>query len=196
MSAHLERTTSGHDGTTSTSLDDGFFVLTWLSFGDAHNSATSTRIDTKRLVQDLESIDSFLQEDTNLVESLTYKGSNISSHAAILAYLQKEAESLLVLPTTAGTASEVKKRNRHGWRVDVFNASESLFEFFLPVSSEGPTIGKFWGALHTLLGVCIISDVWEIALTITISGPVRGKGLDRGYRLDNEAQAQANRSLR
>lgn len=159
MSAHLERTTSGHDGTTSTSLDDGFFVLTWLSFGDAHNSATSTRVDIPRLVQDLELIDSFLQEDTNPFESLAYKGGNLSSHAAILAYLQKEAESLSVLPNTAGTAREVKKRNRHGWRVDVFNASESLFEFFLPVSSEVPTIGKFWGALHTLLGVCIISDV-------------------------------------
>lgn len=35
-------------------------------------------------------------------------------------------------------------------RIDVFNAADILFRFFLPPAIEAPTVGKFWGAVLVL----------------------------------------------
>ncbi|KAI9171608.1 hypothetical protein HJFPF1_01094 [Paramyrothecium foliicola] len=35
--------------------------------------------------------------------------------------------------------------------VDMFNAADDLFQLFFPASFEGPTIGKFWGAIQAMI---------------------------------------------
>ena len=45
------------------------------------------------------------------------------------------------------------KRDDYEHRIDIFNAADQIFRFFLPwrVSNDAPTVGKFWAAVQNLI---------------------------------------------
>jgi len=54
---------------------------------------------------------------------------------------------------TGAPGKDHKVRQTYETKVEVVNAAELLFQFFLPSRFEGPTVGKYWGALDRVLKV-------------------------------------------
>ncbi len=67
-------------------------------------------------------------------------------------------EEVSVTETSADSAKDDgMKRRDYERRVDLVNAAVSIFDFFLPTESEGPTVLKYWGALYRMMAVSLPS---------------------------------------
>lgn len=92
----------------------------------------------------LQEMEDFLGNETNRLDRQAYKNCPEATRSAALTYLEEQAAAV--------------KKNSHlkrhfEDRVDVFNAAEVVFRFFLPLDSGGPTVGKYWGAVHRIVQV-------------------------------------------
>jgi hypothetical protein len=47
----------------------------------------------------------------------------------------------------------LKRQKKYEDRADLVNAAEIMFQFFLHSRFDGPTVGKYWGALFRLIAV-------------------------------------------
>ena len=106
-----------------------------------------------RMLRDLEAADAFLSNETDLNDSLTYQSCMPSSQFTIATYLHDEASSLAIASSKSATTVDERRKQKHEWKVNLYNSVESLFEFFFHRNSKGPTIDQFWGAVHVRLGV-------------------------------------------
>ncbi|KAM0196791.1 hypothetical protein ACHAPI_005672 [Fusarium lateritium] len=79
----------------------------------------------------------------------------------------------------AGLASRVENdgsdnvRRVYEERVDIFNAVDIAYTFFLPMNFNGSMVGKFWGAVRTLIELSILDDPLIRPSYGTIAGNVR-----------------------
>ena len=94
--------------------------------------------------QDLEKMNQALSQETVHEELTAYRGCLQRSRRDIVDMLAKQSEEL--------TGPE-KMYGPHGKKVGIVNAAESIFELFLPLGYEGPTVQKFWGGLYRLMVV-------------------------------------------
>lgn len=149
-------------------LDHDFHVFVWLNMCDDNvatkeqvkESRTNTvkldRIDTgglqrpveQLLEEDLGEIDQFLTRQTSLTDRLSYRACPRVSRMEVYNMLAKHRARI-----TGATGKDHKFREIYEKEVEVVNAAELLFRFFLPSCFEGPTVGKYWGALDRLLKV-------------------------------------------
>jgi len=138
-----------------TTLDiEGFHVFTWLNAGMTDHGTKSLNVNEEQLKEDLEETDYFLSHKTSLSERIAYKECPQISRLAVYNLLEQEGRTI-----TGSAAKEQKKHERkrriYERRVDIVNAAESVFQFFLPSLFEGPTVMKYWGAIHRLLVVSL-----------------------------------------
>lgn len=109
---------------------------------------------TRTLMQNLDRMARFLRDDTNLLQSLAYKSASQSSYSTVRSYLQEQANRIAAEPDPAtNPQASTEDKREHGRAVDLFNAAESVFEFFLPVRTQADIASKYWGAIHKLLAV-------------------------------------------
>lgn len=129
--------------TISSPEDDKFHVFSWLESFTASGQLSSQE-QAESLRMQLQEIEDFLSNETNRLDRQAYKNCPEATHLAALTYLEEQAATV--------------KRNSHlkrdfEDRVDVLNAAEIVFRFFLPLESEGPTVRKYWGAIHRIVQV-------------------------------------------
>jgi hypothetical protein len=98
----------------------------------------------------LQEMDDFLRNDANRHDRHAYQICPGATRLDALTYL--EEQSLAV------------KKNSHlkrdfDDRVDVFNAADIVFRFFLPLEHVGPTVEKFWGAIRRIVQVIISPNI-------------------------------------
>ncbi|KAH8905061.1 hypothetical protein BR93DRAFT_945996 [Coniochaeta sp. PMI_546] len=127
--------------TISNPEDDKFHVFSWLESFTASGQPSSQE-QAESLRMQLQEIEDFLSNETNRLDRQAYKNCPEATHLTALTYLEEQAATV--------------KRNSHlkrdfEDRVDVLNAAEIVFRFFLPLESEGPTVRKFWGAIHRIV---------------------------------------------
>jgi hypothetical protein len=153
---------------------DDFHVFTWLNMhkstvGSAHESTSTSsnrsaginsvgtnanstlvlKINDQGLKEDLEEANDFLRRRTNLKERISYRECPERTRQEIYDLLETERKDVV-------KSSEKDQRlQRYENVVDIVNAAESTFLFFLPSRYHGPTVGKFWGAVYSLLVVRI-----------------------------------------
>jgi hypothetical protein len=124
---------------------DGFHVFTWLNTYATTGPVQETQSSKDaRISADLEEMNHFLGHQTNQDERRTYQACPQRKRQEIL-------DVLAVGTIDAGSLKESK--------IDLFNAAESVFEGFLPLHFDGPTVGKYWGALYRLLTVSVFSKI-------------------------------------
>lgn len=134
----------------TTLASEGFHIFTWLNAGKTNQGAKSLNVDEEQLKEDLENMDHFLRNKTSLGERIAYKDCPQISRLVVYSLLEQEWK------TMAGSAAkDERKRIIYECRVDIVNAAESIFQFFLPSLFEGPTVLKYWGAIHRLLVVSL-----------------------------------------
>lgn len=129
-----------------------FHVFTWLNAAPMDQSSKVLNINFDQLKKDLEKVDFFLSHKTTLVERIAYKECPEVSRLKVYGLLEQEERSLV--EAVAKEQKQDKKWLRlYELRVDIVNAAESIFQFFLPSLLEGPTVLKYWGVIHQLLTV-------------------------------------------
>jgi hypothetical protein len=139
---------------SSETANCSFRVFTWLnkSFESSRGGVTIISPETQfsEILQDLTEIDDFLEHKTDLNQKLTYRGCPSKSREEVYRLIAEDRRTI----TDAGvTEYEQTRRKQYETKVDIVNAAESLFQFFLPPNLKGPTVDKFWGALYRLLEV-------------------------------------------
>lgn len=135
---------AANTSTTSDTEQDKFHVFSWLeSFtvvADAHSQEQARLVRTH-----LQEMHDFLDKETNSSDRKAYRSCPEAKKLDTFTYLEKY--SVLV----AATKKKTQQKRELEDRIDIFNAAEVIFRFFLPLQFEGPTVGKFWGAVHRLV---------------------------------------------
>lgn len=100
----------------------------------------------KALEVQLDAAERFLTCETTYSDRKAYKSCETATRSECYDYL-------------AGLASRVEDdgsdivRRTYEERVDIFNAVDIVYTFFLPLNFNGSMVGKFWGAVRTLIEV-------------------------------------------
>jgi hypothetical protein len=104
-------------------------------------------IDEVMLEKHMEEVEDYLIHRTSFTDSRAYKACSSLLRIDVHSMLEKEGKELL----NSDTPSE--KLRAHEDLIDIFNTADSLFQFFLPMTSMTPTAMKFWGAVHRIVRV-------------------------------------------
>lgn len=123
--------------------DDKFHVFSWLeSF--ATTAEANSKEQAESLRAQLEEMDEFLRNETNASDRKAYQNCPEATRLEVLTSLEEQLER---------SRKSSQSKREFDDRVDVVNAAEVIFRFFLPLHFEGPTVGKFWGAIYRLIKV-------------------------------------------
>jgi len=133
-----------HGGKGKVKINDFVHLLVLPTGGskgiDAQNSGSEF------LEAQLSAAESFLIGETTLSERKAYKTCKSGNRAECYAYLS--GLSGLVEETGSDTI-----RRAYQEKVDIFNAADITYSFFIPLDFDGPMIDRFWGAIRTLIEV-------------------------------------------
>ncbi|EFQ35288.1 uncharacterized protein GLRG_10432 [Colletotrichum graminicola M1.001] len=98
------------------------------------------------LQRQLSEVEEFLTAETNGPDRRSYLEGETSTRNEVHLYLEQLATDMHSTPTTW-------KKQEYEDRIDIFNAADSLFRFFLPPLFDGPTTDRFWGAVMNLVRI-------------------------------------------
>ncbi|PQE06267.1 Mg2+ transporter protein [Rutstroemia sp. NJR-2017a BBW] len=104
-------------------------------------------IDEVALEDHMEKVEDFLIHRTSFTDSRAYKACSSLLRADVRSILENDGKVLL----DSDTPSE--KLKAHEDLIDIFNTADSIFQFFLPMTSKTSTALKFWGAVHRTVRV-------------------------------------------
>ncbi|KAF4437381.1 hypothetical protein FACUT_5763 [Fusarium acutatum] len=87
------------------------------------------------------------------------------------------AETFLTCDTTYTdrkaykTCKEATRKECYDYLVDIFNAVDIVYSFFLPTNFQGPMVGKFWGAVRSITELTMLDGrpVSDIAGSLRVS---------------------------
>ncbi|KAK7931229.1 Mg2+ transporter protein- CorA-like/Zinc transport protein ZntB [Apiospora marii] len=135
----------GSSGSAITkTVSELFHVFTWLD--DVQLEPGSSSAGESAIQQSLGEVDGYLASSTKLQEKSAYKRCNHSTRQTVHAYLEGQSQAI-------GSQGDDERSKDYSQRVDIYNAAELVFQFFLPVSvdQDVPTVGKYWGAVQKLV---------------------------------------------
>ncbi|KAI8684106.1 hypothetical protein NCS57_00076100 [Fusarium keratoplasticum] len=132
---------SGKKGKPKT--NNFFHVLTLASRGLTTMAGSAT------LEAQLEAAEKFITAETTYSNRKTYKSCKESTKMECYLYLAGLADRV-----EAQGSDQVRRAYEE--KIDIFNAADVIYNFFLPENFEGPMAGKFWGALRTMIELSIL----------------------------------------
>jgi hypothetical protein len=153
---------------------DGFHIFTWSTPTDESRNTSpappavnisqdSPNVEGPKLEEDQKEIDDFLRLKTNLNDRLAYRACPLSKRIELYKALAKERTEL-----NSGTGTDQpdqNRRKRYETKVDILNAADSIFQFFLPSDLQSMTAQKYWGALYRLWEVSFLNSRFNLVLT-------------------------------
>ncbi|KAI2782312.1 hypothetical protein F4815DRAFT_30049 [Daldinia loculata] len=127
--------------------DDKFHVFSWL--GMTESEGDNRELDAEALITDLGEVENYLLKSTSMRDRNAYHNCNMSSQSSVHAYLRGKGLRI--------EKADEKSAEKRGYetKIDFYNAADIVFSFFLPqlLSEDAPTIGKFWGAVESLVEI-------------------------------------------
>ncbi|OHW93088.1 Mg2+ transporter [Colletotrichum incanum] len=96
------------------------------------------------LQKQLSEVEEFLTAETNGPDRRAYLEAETSTRNEVYLYLEQ-------LGADMQSTKKAWKKQDYEERIDIFNAADSLFRFFLPPLFDGPTTERFWGAVMNLV---------------------------------------------
>ncbi|KAI3318826.1 hypothetical protein HD806DRAFT_539853 [Xylariaceae sp. AK1471] len=124
-----------------------FHVFSWLDTApnftveNHENHATSNAL--SRALADIER---YLLAETKPTDKIAYRVSPEANRRSLFDYLREQG-----MRVEEKSAENRKRRQQYEQRVDILNAADTVFQFFLPVGADGPTATKYWGAIQSLI---------------------------------------------
>ncbi|TDZ13014.1 hypothetical protein C8035_v000464 [Colletotrichum spinosum] len=119
-----------------------FHVFSW---AENHSSSPVDGPNFIVLQKQLSGVEEFLTAETNGSDRRAYLDADMSTREAVYEYLAQHGASL------QESKNKPWKKRDYEERVDVFNAADTIFRFFLPPLFDGPTTDKYWGAIMSLV---------------------------------------------
>ncbi|RFU72016.1 mg2+ transporter [Trichoderma arundinaceum] len=98
------------------------------------------------LHEQLSAAEKFLTEQTSYSAQRGYKKCELMTREGVHEYLTK-------LATRVEEKASDAVRRSYDERIDIFNMADMLFQLFFPITFQGPTTGKYWGALSKLMKI-------------------------------------------
>lgn len=138
---------------TKTLSSNEFHVFNWMNTHiDKSNSPKLAKgsptptflasINEALLQDDLQEIDDYLLQKTNFSERFAYKASPRHTRKQFYDVLVKVESKIW---------DDQSLRATYELQVELANAAEALFEFFLSPQNPGPTTEKYWGPLYEIV---------------------------------------------
>jgi len=126
---------------------DQICVLKWLV---SQNPGRDSAHDDTLLNTELTEVDAYLKGAVKIrmQDKRAYKRAPKSTRGRCYHDLETEAQAL----NEKGQGSSSREGD-HRDRIDILNAADTLFEFFLPADYSGPTTDKYWGAVFEIITV-------------------------------------------
>ncbi|RYP33654.1 hypothetical protein DL767_004649 [Monosporascus sp. MG133] len=113
-------------------------------------SKSDTECVDRELINDhLEEVDDWLRHMTSFGDVKAYKNCGRTSRSSIRHFLEEKGRELENSDPESREAKAEQRRFEE--KIDIFNAADSIFQFFLPGDFEGRTVGKYWGAIESLI---------------------------------------------
>ncbi|KAI1765348.1 hypothetical protein GGR53DRAFT_270001 [Hypoxylon sp. FL1150] len=131
----------------SNGVDNNFHVFTWLDA--AENETNGTEPDGETLVAHLQEIEDYVLSSTAMRDRNAYNTCKSSSQVSVHAYLKEKGLEV------ESAEEESQEKQEYESRVDLYNAADIVFSFFLPqwIGKDTPTVRKFWGSIQSLVEV-------------------------------------------
>ncbi len=134
---------------------DSFFVFAWL---DGASRSDIELVNSEVIRDHLEEVDDWLRRMTSFGDAKAYKACRRSSRSLVRHCLKDEGRELQDVKFHRGGYGNADQ-NHFENLIDIFNAADTIFQFFLPVDFEGPTVGKYWGAINDIIfGVSFLNS--------------------------------------
>lgn len=129
----------------SNKVDNNFHVFTWLNI--AENEANDTESDGETLVTQLREVQDYLLNSTTMRDRNAYHYCNSSSQRSVHTYLKDMGVEI------EKTIEESEEKQDYENKIDLYNAADIVFSFFLPqlLDEDTPTVGQFWGSVRRLV---------------------------------------------
>ncbi|KFY18785.1 hypothetical protein V493_08347, partial [Pseudogymnoascus sp. VKM F-4281 (FW-2241)] len=104
------------------------------------------RIEEEGIRDDLREVDDFLKNRSSVSDRIVYQECALGSRDSIV-------EQLTRVKTKLMSAEKVnpEKLKILGTKEAIAAAADQIFQFFLPITFEGPTVQKYWGAIDSLI---------------------------------------------
>ncbi|KAF4448955.1 hypothetical protein FALBO_16728 [Fusarium albosuccineum] len=155
---------TSHDGTIKPGMDELAHVLTLASGGVEGLRATTGLTSLKT---QLAAAEKFLTVETTYSNRKAYKCCEVSTRTECYAYLTSLADRV-------EEDGSDKMRRTYEEKIDIFNAADIMYAFFLPMEFEGPMSGKFWGAVRKMIHLPMLDSAIIRPAADEISSDVRG----------------------
>ena len=105
------------------------------------------------LKEQLTLAEKFLASQTSYNDQRAYKRCGDATIEDVYSYLVKQASQV-------EEKANDSIRVMHEERIELFNAANDIFQLFFPVTFDGPTTGKYWGAVKSLVKVTYLGIVY------------------------------------
>ncbi|KAI2633689.1 hypothetical protein GGS26DRAFT_56879 [Hypomontagnella submonticulosa] len=137
-------------------VDTSFHVFSWLAMAEAETG--DTELDAEALTTDLQEAEQYLLGSTAMGNRNAYQRCSQSTQSSVYDYLETQGSK--IEKNNGESREESRNRREYETRVDLYNAAEIIFSFFLPQSLGigAPTVGKFWGAIRSLVEIPNAND--------------------------------------
>lgn len=136
-------------GVLPESVNSEFHVFTWMDIARPQG-VKSAALNYNKIIEQLTQAEDYLSTSTTWAQRKAYKACRDSTAQKVHAYLEKRGKDF-------DNVAEGDDERRNGWAagVDLYNAAEIVFSFFLPkrLSGDAPTVRKFWGAIESIIEV-------------------------------------------
>ncbi|SCV31580.1 uncharacterized protein FFB14_03465 [Fusarium fujikuroi] len=139
----------------------------------------------KLLEAQLDAAETFLTCDTTYTDRKAYKTCKEASRKECYDYLVE-------LSGRIEEAESDSLRRAYEERVDIFNAVDIVYSFFLPMNFQGPMVGKFWGAVRSITE---FSKAWLYITMAIVYGSKDDPKCDDRMRRAEELIATGSKKL-
>lgn len=113
------------------------------------------------LKEQLTLAENFLTSQTSYTDQRAYKRCGHATREDVYNYLVKQASQV-------EAKANDSLRVMHEERIDIFNAANDIFQLFFPVTFDGPTTGKYWGAVTSLVKVTCLGNAYLLIAVLLI----------------------------
>ncbi|OBT78122.1 hypothetical protein VF21_02657 [Pseudogymnoascus sp. 05NY08] len=104
------------------------------------------RVEEQDIRDDLREVDDFLKAKSSVSDRIVYQECPLSSRDSIVEQLTRVKTKLM-----SSEKVNPEKVKILGTKEAIAAAADQIFQFFLPVTFEGPTVQKYWGAIDSLI---------------------------------------------
>ncbi|KAM5383633.1 hypothetical protein ACJZ2D_001870 [Fusarium nematophilum] len=140
-------------------------VLT-LSSRDLPKSSNTKVTSISSLEAHLDAAERFLAVETTYSNRKAYKSCRGATRKECYGYMKSLADGV------EKSASDDVRRS-YEVKIDIFNAADVIYTFFLPIAFEDPTSSKFWGAVRSMIELSILNPAYTRASFDTNLSDVR-----------------------